>query len=682
MSYLLLNSGGGSRLQLASGDLLLLAELTGQLSVTAPASARGKIGVASGNFTFSIAVPNSGDTVVTPTSSIAGTWSPATVTLNAGTLSATATFTPSAYGEASISATGTNGAVTAAPVTYKSDSFNYYISSTGNNSADGVSTSTPWQTIAKVLSWGIVRGATYHFQGGSSFEGVLLISDDVDGSDAADLITLTSYGTGLASLTRTASSTESPVRVYNCGGVKLDRLKIIGAGSTIAASTQLLVHIDIASVTSGTIYNLTVNECEIYNGKRGIWLRGETANALKVSGITISNNSIHDVWHRGINIGQTYASTANGADAVLGLVISGNHIYDCDESTQPDISAIVWSYTTDALVVGNLIHDMGGAGTGNGMFNWGLNVRSVMRGNEVYNIFRGSVSAGDAVGLNLDSGAQDCIVEYNYVHDNQGMGMCCYSYASGAKPAGVGDWTNNTFRYNVVQNCGTERFGAFVVLGDDKDGCDVYNNTFIQTSTVAGTAIVLYDTTAFAATLTKNFHFYNNIFYAASDGVVFINMASSTGLQADTFFVNNLYYPVTGTNQIKWFGTDYSTIAAWVAAATNKDTGAVTVDPALSDAFTATVFDDPTLISTLTKVTPTSAASPVVDVGIDLTACPYSYTGITRDFAGNPPLAGAGYDIGAIEFGSTPAGGSSGFSFGVGLTLGTGFSRGTGLSSS
>lgn len=651
MSYLLLNSGGGSRLQLAGGGLLLLATVSQQLTVAAPSPARGFNGEASQVFTFSIFDPAVGDTTVTPTSTLAGTWSPATLTLNSGTLSATATFTPAALGSATIGATGNNGAASASTVSFKVDARNYYISATGSDSADGSTTGTAWQTIAKVLSWGVVRGATYHFEGGSTFEGSFLLDDGVSGASANDLVTLTSYGTGQASLTRTGSSTATVVELRDCGGLKVDNLKIIGAGTTPAATTQYGVHINITSTTAKTIYNVTVQGCEIYNVKRAIWMRGEAGCAVKADTITILGNTIHHAWHRGINIGQMNTAVANGADGVLNLLIAYNIIRDCDESTQVDISGIVWSYSTDALVIGNLIHDMGGAGTGNGLFNWGLNIRSIVRGNEIYNLFLSGIG-GDAVALNLDSGAQDCVVEYNYVHDIDGMGIACYSYASGLKPAGVGAWTNNTFRYNVIQNAAKERFAAFTVLGDDKDGCFVYNNTFIQSSVAANTAIVQYET-GYAATLTKNFRFYNNIFYAASNGVVFFDMPSSTGLQADTHFKNNVYFPVTGANQIKWFGTNYSTVAAWVAAATNKDTGAVTASPSLSDAFTAVVFNDPTQISTLTKVNPTSGSSPVVDAGLNLTASPYSYTGITRDFAGNPPLSGAGYDIGAIEFGST-----------------------------
>lgn len=652
MSYLLLNSGGGSRLKLASGDLLLLATQSHQLQVTAPSPARGFSGSASASFTFSISDPAAGDTIVTPTSTLAGTWTPATLTLNAGTLSATATFTPAAYGSATIGATGNNSAVSASTVTYKSDSHDYYISASGSDANDGASALTPWQTIAKLLSWGVVRGATYRFEGGSSFEGSILIDDGVSGAAGSDLITIASYGTGLASITRTGSASAHPIEIRNAGGLKVDGVKIVGAGTTPAATSQHGVYVNIDLTSPTTIYNITVQGCEIYNLKRGIWMRGEGTANVRASSVQVIGNTIHHCWHRGINVGQNSTAVAD-ANGVLGLVVAYNVIRDCDDSTQVDIAGVVWSYTTDALVIGNLIYNMGGLGTGNGVFNWGLNVRSVIRGNEVYNLYLGSVSSGDAVALNLDSGAQDCVVEYNYVHDIEGMGLACYTYLAGTKPATVGAWTNNTFRYNVVQNCGSEKFGAFVVLGDDKDGCNVYNNTFVQSSTVAGTAIILFDSVGYAATLTKNFRFYNNIFYAASNLVKFIDIAVGAGLQADSYFKNNLYFPVTGINQIRWFGTNYSTVAAWVAAATNKDTGAVTSSPSLSDAFTATVFNNPALISTLTKVTPTSGASPVVDAGLDLRAAPYNITGITRDYAGNLPRSGAAYDIGAIEFGSS-----------------------------
>lgn len=658
MSFLLLNSGGGSRLQLATGDLLLLATVSQQLSVTAPSPARGLTGVASQNFTFSINDPASGDTTVTPTSTLAGTWSPATLTLNAGTLSATATFTPSAYGQTTIGATGNNSAVSAATVTYKCDSLTYYISAAGSDSANGATTGTPWQTSSQIAAWGWVRGATYYFNGGDTFTGALTIADGVTGALSADLITLTSYGTGRAALTVSSPNSTPVFQSTNCGGIKFDNLIVLGAGDRPSTTTQFLIHHNMTSAAGGTtLENFTVTNCELYNGKRAIQQRTEVAGASpKLNHVTYTDNEIHNCWDRAICVGMINDITSVDYTWVQNLVISRNEIYDIDDPAGGvnQCFGIVYSYADAALVQYNLLHDFGAVSTGAsaGIFPFGSARNSMISNNEVYNMFRVS---GDGVGINLDSGCSGCVVEYNYVHDCDGAGLTCFAYLAGTKPAAVAAWNNNTFRYNVVQDCAKDHMGSFWVLGDALSNCYVYNNTFVQTESVAGTAMAGYDATGYAATAISGFRFYNNIFYAASNSVKFVNMPAASGSAANTYFSNNTFFPFTGASQVAWFGSTYSTLAAWDTAAATVS-GNLSSDPALVAPTTEVIYNDPTLIAGFGNVTPTSAASPVVDAGLDLTSAPYSYTGISRDYAGNSPLYGAGYDIGAIEFGSTSTG--------------------------
>lgn len=616
--------------------------------------ARGLSAVASTNFTAGANGDITGTVTVTPSDGGAGgTFTPSSVAISAGTPTGTFTYTPAAPGPVTITASN-NGGLTAGTANYKSDSLNYYISATGSDSANGATTGTPWQTAAQILIWGWVRGATYHFNGGDTFVCELTLADSVSGTLAASLITLTSYGTGKAILARTGSSSAHPIKVTNCGGIKVDNVIIVGAGSTPAASDQYGIWVSLDSASAGTIYNITVEDCEIYNLARPIYIRGELANALKLDTVTIRNNVLHDFWYRGINIGNTYLCASNGVDAGLNFLVEGNEIYDADGYVGAfDITAIAISCSTDALIQYNLVHDMGGGSTGNGMYCWSANEGTIFQFNEIYNIHYGSTYAGDAGGINLDSGSQNCIVQYNYVHDIDGAGLYAYAYdLAGGKPAGVLDWRNNEYRYNVIQNCAQVTGGSFTVYGNDLSGGRVYNNTFVQSSIAAGVAIIKYST-VYLATNVGTFTYYNNIFLAATNSVVFIDMPSGSGVQASAYFKNNVYYPDTGTAQIKWFGVNYNTVSAWVTAATNKDTGAVTSDPALVDPFTAVIFDNPNIIGTLTKVTPLSGSSPCVDAGLDLSTAPYNYIGITRDFVGNLVPALGGYDIGAVEYGSS-----------------------------
>ncbi|MBC7534093.1 MAG: T9SS type A sorting domain-containing protein [Ferruginibacter sp.] len=80
----------------------------------------------------------------------------------------------------------------------------YYISATGNNSNNGLSQSTPWQTLSKLQTFcnngTIHAGDNIYFKKGDSFTGTLLMTSlwgyNANSGTASQPITFTSYGTG------------------------------------------------------------------------------------------------------------------------------------------------------------------------------------------------------------------------------------------------------------------------------------------------------------------------------------------------------------------------------------------------------------------------------------------------------------------------------------------------------
>lgn len=70
----------------------------------------------------------------------------------------------------------------------------YYVSATGSDANNGTSTSTPWQTIAKVNALTKVAGDQILFKRGDTFYGSLSINQS--GSSFSNPITIGAYGTG------------------------------------------------------------------------------------------------------------------------------------------------------------------------------------------------------------------------------------------------------------------------------------------------------------------------------------------------------------------------------------------------------------------------------------------------------------------------------------------------------
>lgn len=607
---------------------------------------RSKVGVA-GTVTVSANGVLAGSVTVTPSDGGAGgTFSPTSVTISPGTPTATVSYTPASAGLKLLSTTNTGGLGNASGIDYKADSLAYYISAAGSDSAAGTSSGAPWATIAQVMSWGVVRGATYYFRGGDSFTGTLLIADGVSGANPADRITITSYGTGRA-LLQAPSAIAGVVLVTDSGGWHVHNIEGVGTGTTPATADQDLIRMDPAGGNASVLEDMAITGCVLRRAKRGFWLRGDAAAAQKTRNIVVGLNTIYDCWDRAVNVGASYLATGADDTWTTDVQISYNHVYNINDpsgTAGKSSNGIVVCYANDVQIHHNLVHDLG-LNTANGgaaLFCWGNASNVRFFSNEVYNVYR---NAADGWGIDLDSGARDCVVEWNYIHDCDGAGMGCYEYQIGNKPAGVGLWRNNVFRYNVVQNCGKQQFGAFNVIGNDMVGCDVYCNTFVHSTTT--TAIVQLEDGAlgsfYQATNVSGFRFRNNVFLAASNAVKMLSIPADTGVSAGGFdFEANAYFPVTGTNQISWMGSNYSTLAAW-----GVDSTAVTADPLLSDPFNVTVFNDVDLISTLAKVTP-GVGSPLRNAGLDLKGAPYNLTP-TADFKGGTLPASGAMDIGAID---------------------------------
>src|SRR6266403_2578139 len=99
----------------------------------------------------------------------------------------------------------------------------YYVSPSGNDSNNGTSQATAWQTIGKVNGVTFSPGDTILFQGGQSFSGNLVFTN----VNASSLLPLTvdSYGVGVATI---AAGNGSAVFFDKCSGVVCNNLVVTG----------------------------------------------------------------------------------------------------------------------------------------------------------------------------------------------------------------------------------------------------------------------------------------------------------------------------------------------------------------------------------------------------------------------------------------------------------------------
>ena len=107
----------------------------------------------------------------------------------------------------------------------------YYISTNGNDSNSGASSSLPWKTIAKMSSRSYNAGDTINFEGGREFVGKIYLSSSSSGLPS-NPIQIRSYGLGRATIKNTS---DNAFMAYNTAGIYLHDLNFVGPGSSNSA---------------------------------------------------------------------------------------------------------------------------------------------------------------------------------------------------------------------------------------------------------------------------------------------------------------------------------------------------------------------------------------------------------------------------------------------------------------
>ncbi len=164
--------------------------------------------------------------------------------------------------------------------------------------------------------------------------------------------------------------------------------------------------------------------------------------------------------------------------------------------------------------------------------------------------FANRTSSRDGGGFDLDGGCIECVLQYNYSHDNDGPGLMVYTYAY-ASHADRG----NVVRFNISENDSrkSRTYAGLWVRSDGSrmTGLEVYNNTVII-GPWSDQAAAVYGTEVEAS-------FRNNIFVGQGPAVPLRVFWSHEIIR----FENNLYWREGGPMQIVWDEQAFATLDEW-----------------------------------------------------------------------------------------------------------------------
>jgi len=507
----------------------------------------------------------------------------------------------------------------------------YYISSTGNDRNAGTSRSAAWRTLARVNKVSLLAGDRVLLEGGSTFAGNLVF-DTGDGGTPSAPLTLTSYGTGRATV---SASSGNGILVHNRAAIRISNLRIVGANR--AGTSGIVFYTDASAAAPHADARIEDTEVSGF-GHEGIQI-GAWNGAPGFSGVRIVRASVHDNGRTGI---LTYADRRNvHRNVYIGYSKAFNNRGITGETTNTG-SGIVFGGVNGGTIERSVAYGNGDLCTApeGPVGIWAYDsTRIVIQHNESYANRTGGKADGG--GFDLDQNVTDSIVQFNYSHDNDGAGyLIAHRFADNGH-------RNNVIRYNVSQNDGRKNgYGAMEIWGRTVDTA-VYHNTVVTTSS---RAVRFWNSSV--SVRSDGVRFLNNIFYVTG-AVPLIEVSTDQVTAAAAYFAGNSYYAPSGFT-IRWGASQFGSLSAFRDIGQEQVAGAVagtSGDPGLWSAGGGPTFGDAAQLETLDAYRLTDAST-VRDRGVDLRGL-----GIdpgASDFFGTA-IAGSKPDPGAHESHATTA---------------------------
>jgi hypothetical protein len=419
----------------------------------------------------------------------------------------------------------------------------------GDDSRDGRTPATAWRTIERANAASFKPGDGLLLHAGQAFKGTLRLGPD-DAGTPQNPVAVGSFGNGRATI---EAGLGYAVLVENAGGVEVrdllcvgqDRTKNQGAGVAFINAlpgNRKLRHVRIRNVEVRGFGRKLPKPGTLPEGYQlpegaGILVAGNASDGSKsgFEDVEIAVCVSHDNGYYGILITGAWDAKARGyANANVRIrdcrvfENSGDPLYHENHSG----SGILVEDCDGGLVErcvayenGALCNDAPGGPCG----IWTAVARRVVI--QDCESFRNRTRAADGDGFDLDGGCIECVLQYNYSHDNDGAGFLVYTYA-GAPHEDRG----NVVRWNVSENDArrNRQYGGICLgnSGDGMTGVQVYHNTVIMTRTND-----LADCVVAVESQGIGVRFWNNLFIGAA-GVPLVRLAEN---QEGALFQGNGY---------------------------------------------------------------------------------------------------------------------------------------------
>ena len=531
----------------------------------------------------------------------------------------------------------------------------YHVDPLGRDDNPGTSPAQAWRSIDRANGHDFKPGDRLLFAGGKTHVGNLVMGPN-DAAPPEHPIVIGSFGQGRATI---KAGLGTAILVKDVGGIEVRDIVCEGAGraknngcgvafvNTLPGNVRQK-HVRISNVEARGFGRDTISSVDQSGGFRppagcGIFVGGDAADKsksgfedIRIEGCELFENEFYGVLITGCWDEKATRYSNHG------LVVADCRFYgntgDPDYRQKHSGSGILVEDTDGGIVErcaawenGALCNQTPGGPCG----IWTAGSRRItIQRCESFRNRTGNAPDGD--GFDLDGGSIDCVLQYNYSHDNDGAGILVYTYPY----APLAD-RGNIVRFNICEGDAVKLgdYGAIHVGNDGHgmSGVEIYHNTFIAGKS-ARSAVSLHGKDVGVA-------FRNNLILGPM-GCPLVTMDHDTDA---IIFTGNLYW--SGGRSFKTASSKTcESLEAWRKTGKEMIGGnavGLFANPGLElDAPRGQTGDLPWL-GRLTRFQP-PAGSPVVDAAIDLKAVfKLDHGGLdllkTKVPSGNAP------DIGAIE---------------------------------
>ncbi|HEY0009504.1 MAG TPA: hypothetical protein VGB55_12320, partial [Tepidisphaeraceae bacterium] len=437
-----------------------------------------------------------------------------------------------------------------------------------------------------------------------------------------------------------AGSGSDGIYAYNNAGFSFSNFNLVGNGYTSNTKNGISLYNDLAGNVKKDY--LRFDNLEISGfGSNGLVLGGFNGSS-GYNDVRITNVSSHDNGKGGIS---TYGFTFNRTTpnyANTNVYVGNSKAYNnrgITSDTNPTGNGIVLGSVNNGVIersvaYNNGINNINSAGP---VGIWAYDARNVViQHNESY---ANRTSGGDGDGFDLDVNTTNCIMQFNYSHDNDGAGFLIY--ADSARPN-----SGNVVRYNISQNDARKlSYAGIMIAGVGTTNVDVYNNT-VYLDRAGGNASASGIGILNIGGSPSNVRVRNNIIQTAN-GATTLSAVNGTTVQGNNYFAAGSSSPL-----ILYAGSQYGTLAAF-RLATGQETVSgqavgFNVDPKLFNAGGGGTIGDPNSLNSLSAYT-LLTASQMRDAGLNLQAL-FGINPGSSDFYGVLIPNNGSFDIGASEF--------------------------------